>query len=182
MLARDRSRPSSKFCVGRRCRALYARGWAYSPHAINGEPANPASRGEHRPGAPGAKRPAHRPRRGGGAAPVLRAPNSRASGGGARCCRPADRGRPNAQWPARRFAASRLTMVLSEFARARPGLRLDVRCDLSVRLNRNLERGELDLILFKREAGERGGEGVLNENIRWVANTNQSPHPGWDPV
>jgi DNA-binding transcriptional LysR family regulator len=66
-------------------------------------------------------------------------------------------------------------MVLSEFARARPGLRLDVRCDLSVRLNRNLERGELDLILFKREAGERGGLVIWTERLRWITSRNHPP-------
>src|SRR3984893_1958804 len=40
------------------------------------------------------------------------------------------------------FAAYRLTELLSDFARSRPGLRLNVRCDLSVRLRRDLARGE----------------------------------------
>src|SRR5215469_15134480 len=39
------------------------------------------------------------------------------------------------------FAAYRLAQMLSKFARAHPGARLDVRCDLSVRLVRGLERG-----------------------------------------
>jgi len=38
-------------------------------------------------------------------------------------------------------AANRLTRLLSRFARSRPGLRLDVRCDLSVKLRSDLERG-----------------------------------------
>ncbi len=52
------------------------------------------------------------------------------------------------------FAANRLTAVLAKFAHSRPGLRLDVRCELSVKLRSDLDRGELDLILFKRDAGE----------------------------
>src|ERR1051326_6773116 len=47
-----------------------------------------------------------------------------------------------------------LTEVLWDFARARPGLRLDVRCGLSVNLRKALERGELDLAMFKRDAGD----------------------------
>src|ERR1051326_7268181 len=39
------------------------------------------------------------------------------------------------------FAAYRLADLLSEFARSRPGLRLDVRCGLSVRLPPRRERG-----------------------------------------
>src|ERR1700687_6095964 len=59
--------------------------------------------------------------------------------------------------PAEDFAVYQLPELLSEFARSRPGLRLDVRCGLSVRLARDLARGELDLALFKRDAGEGGG-------------------------
>src|ERR1700720_4687522 len=47
------------------------------------------------------------------------------------------------------FAAYRLTEMLSEFARSRPGLRLYVRCGKSDRMRRALERGEIDLALFK---------------------------------
>jgi DNA-binding transcriptional LysR family regulator len=67
------------------------------------------------------------------------------------------------------FAAYRLAELLSEFARSRPGLRLDVRCGLSVRLARDLERGELDLALFKRDVGEGGG-GIATwpERLHWV--------------
>ena len=39
-----------------------------------------------------------------------------------------------------------------------PALRLDVRCGLSVQLRGALERGELDLALLKREAGEGDGD------------------------
>ena len=49
------------------------------------------------------------------------------------------------------FAAYRLTEMLSEFARSRPGLRLHVRCGKSVQLRRALERHDLDLALVKRE-------------------------------
>lgn len=55
------------------------------------------------------------------------------------------------------FAAYRLTEMLSEFARSRPGLRLYVRCGKSDRMRRALERGEIDLALFKRDAEETGG-------------------------
>src|ERR1700745_2391365 len=43
------------------------------------------------------------------------------------------------------FAAYRLTELLSDFVRARPGLRLDVRCGLSVEMRRALSHRELDL-------------------------------------
>jgi DNA-binding transcriptional LysR family regulator len=60
------------------------------------------------------------------------------------------------------------TELLSDFARSRPGLRLDVRCGLSVQMRRALERGELDLALFKRDAGESGGIAAWPERLRWV--------------
>ena len=66
------------------------------------------------------------------------------------------------------FAAYRLTELLSDFARSRPGLRLDVRCGLSVQSRRALERGELDLALYKRDAGERGGIAAWPERLHWV--------------
>ena len=66
------------------------------------------------------------------------------------------------------FAAYRLTELLSDFVRSRPGLRLDVRCGLSVQSRRALERGELDLALFKRDAGEDGGIAAWPERLHWV--------------
>ena len=55
------------------------------------------------------------------------------------------------------FAAYRLAKLLAAFSRSHPGLRMDVRSDQSTYLRRDLERGELDLALFKRAAGEKGG-------------------------
>ncbi len=66
------------------------------------------------------------------------------------------------------FAASRLTHLLASCARSRPGLRLDVRADHSFILRRDLERGELDLALVKRDAGEKGGLAVWPERLHWV--------------
>jgi DNA-binding transcriptional LysR family regulator len=69
------------------------------------------------------------------------------------------------------FAAYRLAQVLSKFARSRPDLRLDVRCDLSVRLRRDLARGEFDVALIKRDAGDESETGALAtwpERLRWV--------------
>ena len=72
------------------------------------------------------------------------------------------------------FAAYRLAKLLATFSRAHPSLRLDVRADQSLILKRDLERGELDLALFKRDAGEKGGIAVWPEKVHWV--TSES-HP-----
>jgi DNA-binding transcriptional LysR family regulator len=66
------------------------------------------------------------------------------------------------------FAAYRLAKLLGSFSRTRPGLRLDVRADQSTFLKRDLERGELDLALLKRDAGEKGGIASWPERVHWV--------------
>jgi DNA-binding transcriptional LysR family regulator len=83
------------------------------------------------------------------------------------------------------FAAYRLAELLSRFARSRPGLRLDVRCGLSVRLARDLERGELDLALFKRDAGEGGRAAAIAtwpERLYWVASRHTLDADGSVPL
>jgi DNA-binding transcriptional LysR family regulator len=72
------------------------------------------------------------------------------------------------------FAAYRLSELLAGFARARPGLRLDIRAAQSIHLRRDLERGELDLAIVKRVAGEKGGLSAWPEQVHWV--TSQT-HP-----
>jgi DNA-binding transcriptional LysR family regulator len=72
------------------------------------------------------------------------------------------------------FAAYRLTKLLAAFSRAQPGLRLDVRADQSANLKRDLERGDLDLALFKRAAGEKSGIAMWPERVHWVTSKN---HP-----
>jgi DNA-binding transcriptional LysR family regulator len=71
------------------------------------------------------------------------------------------------------FAAYRLTKLLASFSRSHPGLRLDVRADQSANLKRDLERGELDLALFKRLAGEKGGIAVWPERVHWVTSSSR---------
>ncbi|KRR20321.1 LysR family transcriptional regulator [Bradyrhizobium retamae] len=66
------------------------------------------------------------------------------------------------------FAAYRLAKLLATFSRSRPGLRLDVRADQSTYLRRDIERGDLDLALLKRDAGEKGAIAVWPEKVHWV--------------
>jgi DNA-binding transcriptional LysR family regulator len=66
------------------------------------------------------------------------------------------------------FAAYRLTKLLAAFSRSHPGLRLDVRADQSLYLKRDLDRGDIDLALLKRDAGEKGGIAVWPERVHWV--------------
>jgi DNA-binding transcriptional LysR family regulator len=80
------------------------------------------------------------------------------------------------------FAANGLTEMLSEFARSRPGLRLDVRCDLSINLRRDIERGELDLALLKRDQGETSGVSRWPERLCWVTSRRQPVDIRRDPI
>lgn len=80
------------------------------------------------------------------------------------------------------FAAYRLTKLLASFSRSRPGLRLDVRADQSIYLRRDLERGELDLALLKRNAGEKGGIAVWPERVHWVTSKAYPVNPKTETV
>src|SRR3954468_20303361 len=66
------------------------------------------------------------------------------------------------------FAAYRLAKLLATFSRSHPTLRLDVRADQSTNLRRDLERGDLDLALFKRAVGEKGGIATWPDRVHWV--------------
>lgn len=66
------------------------------------------------------------------------------------------------------FAAYRLAKLLGAFSRSHPGLRLDVRAGQSKHLARDLECGELDLALYKREAGAKDAIAVWPERVHWV--------------
>jgi len=66
------------------------------------------------------------------------------------------------------FAAYRLAKLLAAFSRSHPQLRMDVRADQSICLRRDLERGDLDLALLKRDASEKGGIASWPERVHWV--------------
>lgn len=80
------------------------------------------------------------------------------------------------------FAAYRLTEMLSEFARSHPSLRLYVRCGKSDRMRRALERGEIDLALFKRDADETGGIAAWPERLHWVTSRRRPVNFRDDPL
>lgn len=80
------------------------------------------------------------------------------------------------------FAAYRLVELLSDFVRSRPSLRLDVRCGLSVTLQGLLDRGELDVALVKRNAGQSGGIAAWPERLQWVTSRQHPVDLARDPV
>ena len=81
------------------------------------------------------------------------------------------------------FAAYRLPELLCDFTRSRPGLRLDVRCGLSVTMGRALERGEIDIAIYKRDAGESASVvASWPEQLEWVASRERPPNLDRNPL
>lgn len=80
------------------------------------------------------------------------------------------------------FAAYRLPEVLSDFARSRPTLRLDVRSGLSVNLQAALARSELDIVVYKRNIGEGDGSVGWPERLHWVTSRKHPVDMQRDPI
>lgn len=68
------------------------------------------------------------------------------------------------------FATTHLSEILFRFARAHPQVALEVRCDFTANLLDGFARGDLDLVLCKRDA-QGGGDGqrVWREPLVWAA-------------
>jgi DNA-binding transcriptional LysR family regulator len=80
------------------------------------------------------------------------------------------------------FAAYRLTELLSDFKHARPTLRLDVSCGRSAVHKRALELGELDIALYKRNAGDGDAIAAWPERLQWVTSRKRPVDLARDPV
>lgn len=77
------------------------------------------------------------------------------------------------------FAVTALTEVIARFAQAQPRVRLEVRCDLSVRLREGLERGLFDAVLAKREPASGAAFAAWPERLVWLASRHLPlPSPG----
>lgn len=74
------------------------------------------------------------------------------------------------------YAVERLPRLLSAFARRNRSIRLDVRCELSVRLRADLETGELDIALVKQEPGRAGARMTWREPLCWVGPEEEAVH------
>jgi DNA-binding transcriptional LysR family regulator len=80
------------------------------------------------------------------------------------------------------FAAYRLVELLSDYVRGRPSLRLDVRSGLSATNRAALERGELDVALLKRRAGNGACIASWPERLQWVTSRRHPVDLSRDPV
>ncbi len=61
-----------------------------------------------------------------------------------------------------------LTKAVAAFAAAHRDIRLSVRCGLSLELEADLMRGELDVVLLKREPGRPGARAAWPEDLVWI--------------
>ena len=62
-----------------------------------------------------------------------------------------------------------LPSILTRFAQLYPGIALDVRCDLSVDLVREIRDGNIDLALVTRQPKSPGGHVLRSEQLVWAA-------------
>ena len=66
------------------------------------------------------------------------------------------------------FVSTRLPEILQEFTRRHPAVDLELTVALSAALNVQVDRGELDLVLAKRRAGEAQGQLVWRDRLVWI--------------
>ncbi|WP_395607490.1 LysR family transcriptional regulator [Pseudomonas sp. B22129] len=71
------------------------------------------------------------------------------------------------------FDATRMASMLSGFVRARPEARLETVSGMSTDLRRQLESGEIDIALIKREAGSGECHASWPEPLVWVCGEHQ---------
>ncbi|NWE37727.1 LysR substrate-binding domain-containing protein, partial [Pseudomonas gingeri] len=71
------------------------------------------------------------------------------------------------------FDAARMASMLSGFVRARPEARLETVSGMSTELRRQLEAGEIDIALVKRETGSGDCHARWPEPLVWVCGQDQ---------
>ena len=74
------------------------------------------------------------------------------------------------------FDATRMASILSGFVRARPEARLETVSGMSTDLRRQLEAGEIDIALIKREIGSGECHASWPEPLVWVCGDGQDLH------
>lgn len=74
------------------------------------------------------------------------------------------------------YAAILLPDVLLMFNKAFPDVQIEVACDNSVNLVREVREGALDLALVTRRPESRDGELIRREPLHWITSADNSPH------
>lgn len=68
-----------------------------------------------------------------------------------------------------------VTPLIGRFAAAHPGVQVEIRCDLSVRLETELARGDIDLAVVTRDPEQPKGEVLRREPLIWCASADHFP-------
>ena len=77
------------------------------------------------------------------------------------------------------FAANHLPSVLAQFAKSHPCVGLEIHCDLTSHLFDGFEKGDFDLILFKRSNKTKTyGHRIWHESLVWVGAEKNAYHMG----
>lgn len=79
------------------------------------------------------------------------------------------------------YATILMPDVLLMFAKAFPEVQIDVSCDNTINLIREVHAGRLDLGLVTRHADAAEGEFIREEPLHWITSTVKSPH-NLDPL
>ncbi|HEY9213041.1 MAG TPA: LysR family transcriptional regulator, partial [Ancylobacter sp.] len=73
------------------------------------------------------------------------------------------------------------TPTIARFAAAYPRVEISIRCDLSKVLEPEVERGQIDVALFTRDASRPAGELLKREKLVWLAARGHRPERN-DPL
>lgn len=80
------------------------------------------------------------------------------------------------------FVPQHLAGILAGFRRAHPNVRLEVRVGLSSELVAQLENGALDIVVAKRDPGDRSGRVIASEPLFWVTAAEHAVETGVLPL
>jgi len=74
------------------------------------------------------------------------------------------------------YAAGFLPQVLSDFAETHPHVEVELRCEVSAKISRAFEKGEVDVALLTSGPWLKGGEIIRREPIVWATSVRHMVH------
>jgi len=74
------------------------------------------------------------------------------------------------------YAAGFLPEVLSDFAESHPNVEVELRCEISAKIARAFERGEVDVALLTVGSWLKGGEVIRRERVVWATSSRHMVH------
>lgn len=74
------------------------------------------------------------------------------------------------------YAAGFLPQVLSDFAETHPNVEVEMRCEVSAKISRAFEKGEVDVALLTAGPWLKGGEIIRREPVVWATSVRHMVH------